>query len=127
MSQKSYDEQIATIDERIEQLRARRRDEVARRETGERKARNHVCHAIGEAVLAAYGAGWQTIDFARLGDLITTELPARRTELTVAGGKTTTEDALGRLRACERGHTQEAAETPTSTGNASVIDTNGWE
>jgi len=125
MSQKGYDEQIATIDERIEQLRARRRDEVARRETGERKARNHVCHAIGEAVLTAYGAEWQTLDFDRLGDLIRTEIPARRAELTAAGGKATTEDALGRLRAYERGRTQ-AAEAPmdVSTG---TDDVGGWE
>ena len=127
MSQRSYDEQIATIDERIEQLRARRRDEVARRETGERKARNHVCHTVGEAVLAAYGAGWQTLDFNRLGDLIRTEIPARRTELTAAGGKATTEEALGRLRSCERGRIQ-TAETPTViTGDESIVDVNGWE
>lgn len=78
MSQRSYDEQIATIDERIEQLRARRRDDIAHCETGERKARNRVCHAIGETALATYGAKWQTLDFARLGDLLMTELPARR-------------------------------------------------
>lgn len=125
MSQKGYDERIATIDERIEQLRARRRDEVARRETGERKARNHVCHAVGEAVLAAYGAEWRTLDFNRLGDLIRTEIPARRTELTVAGGRATTEDALGRLRSYERGRTL-AVETPVDS-NAGADDVGGWE
>ena len=99
---------------------------MARRETGERKARNHVCHAIGEGVLDAYGGKWQTLDPARLGDLIRTEIPARGDELTAAGGRATTEDALGRMRAYERGHAQ-TTEAPAATGSASVIDTNGWE
>ena len=59
-------------------------------------------------------------------NLIRTEIPARGDELTAAGGRATTEDALGRMRAYERGHAQ-TTEAPAATGSASVIDTNGWE
>lgn len=51
MPASSYNAQIASIDAQIERLRARRRDEVAKREAREKKAYNHACHALGEMVI----------------------------------------------------------------------------
>lgn len=62
MSSRSYDESIESIDRRIEQLRARRRDEVARRERSERRAESAACMAYGRALVAWAGGDWKAID-----------------------------------------------------------------
>ena len=103
MSKTSYDASLESIDRRIEQLRARRRDAVARHERRERSARASACMALGEAVLSWYG-GWRELDprafrglLARLGD----ERPALAAR-GAAGGAPTTEEALRAYRAMRR-------------------------
>ena len=62
MTSRSYDEQISSIDAQIERLRARRRDEVVRRERSERRAEAAARMAYGRAVIAWAGGDWRAID-----------------------------------------------------------------
>lgn len=99
MSSKGYDESIESIDRRIEQLRARRRDEVARRERSERRAENAARMAYGRSVVAWAGGDWKAIDPEAFGQLLD-KLGAYADRVTRAELPTTS-DALRELRAWE--------------------------
>ncbi len=103
MDKKSYESSIESLDRRIEQLRARRRDEVARHEKRERSARACACTAIGEAVLAWFG-DWRELDPAAFRAALGT-LDAHRGSLTAsapAGGAPSTSEALEAYRTMRR-------------------------
>lgn len=100
MAKMTYDETIESLDARIEQLRARRRDEVARHERRERSARACACTALGELVLAWFG-DWHGLDPDALV-LLLAELKSRREGLMVAGPTPGTEDALRAYRRLRR-------------------------
>lgn len=111
MANKSYDESLASIDERIAQLRARRRDEVARHERKERSARACACMALGEAVLTWFG-DWHALSPARFSALLG-HIGPQRAALAVAGQVPSTEDALRSYRALRRKIAEaEASEAP---------------
>jgi hypothetical protein len=99
MSSKGYDESIESIDRRIEQLRARRRDEVARHERSERRAESAACMAYGRAVIAWAGGDWKAIDPEAFGQLLD-KLGAYAGRVT-RDEPPTTSDALRGLRAWE--------------------------
>ncbi|HIZ45690.1 MAG TPA: hypothetical protein IAA19_01530 [Candidatus Olsenella pullistercoris] len=113
-----YDETLESLDARIEQLRARRRDAVSRHEKRERSARNCACMTIGETVLAWYG-DWHELDPGAFVRLLT-ELKPRREALTVDGPAPNTEDALRAYRALRRDIAEAEAEfagqTPAPEG-----------
>ncbi len=100
MAKMTYDETIESLDARIEQLRARRRDEVARHERRERSARACACTTLGELVLAWFG-DWRGLDLDELV-LLLAELKPRREGLMVAGPVPGTEDALSAYRRMRR-------------------------
>lgn len=100
MAKMTYNETIESLDARIEQLRARRRDEVARHERRERSARACACTALGELVLAWFG-DWHGLDPDALV-LLLAELKPRREGLMVAGPTPGTEDALRAYRRLRR-------------------------
>lgn len=103
MSSRTYEESLESIDARIEQLRARRRDEVARHERRERSARSCACTALGEAVLAWYG-DWRSLDPGRFAEMLAGLAP-RRPELAArgaGGGAPTTGEALRAYRELRR-------------------------
>lgn len=112
MSKSGYEENLASIDARIEQLRARRRDEVARHERGERRARNAACMALGEAVTGWYG-DWRALDPAKFAGMLG-KLSAHRAALAAPAGRTDAEAAAA-YRALRRG-VAEAEEQPDSAG-----------
>ena len=100
MAKMTYDETIESLDARIEQLRARRRDEVARHERRERSARACACTTLGELVLAWFG-DWRGLDLDELVLLLAEHKP-RREGLMVAGPVPGTEDALSAYRRMRR-------------------------
>lgn len=100
MASKTYEESIESIDERIAQLRARRRDEVARHEKRERSARNLACMALGEAVVSWYG-DWRELDPAAFGRALG-QLGPHRARFRVQGGTPSTEEAVRAYRAFRR-------------------------
>lgn len=113
MSSRGYDEEIASIDARIEQLRARRRDEVARRGQAERRAYNHACHALGEMVIGASGRDWRELEYAALDRLLRAALASAGSRVT-ADTATGTREATARLRAWERESTEKAPAAATA-------------
>lgn len=100
MAKMTYDETIESLDARIEQLRARRRDEIARHERRERSARACACTTLGELVLAWFG-DWHALDLSALLSLLV-ELKPRREGLMLAGPARGTEDALRAYRDVRR-------------------------
>ena len=100
MAKMTYDETIESLDARIEQLRARRRDEIARHERRERSARACACTTLGELVLAWFG-DWHALDPDELV-LLLADLKPRREGLMVAGPTPGTEDALRAYRRLRR-------------------------
>lgn len=100
MASKTYEESLESIDERIAQLRARRRDEVARHEKRERSARNLACMALGEAVVSWYG-DWRELDPAAFGRALG-QLGPHRARFRVQGGTPSTEETIRAYRAFRR-------------------------
>lgn len=100
MAKMTYEESLESLDARIEQLRARRRDEIARHERRERSARACACTTLGELVLAWFG-DWHALDPDELV-LLLAELKPRREGLMVAGPTPGTEDALRAYRSLRR-------------------------
>lgn len=100
MAKMTYEESIESLDARIEQLRARRRDEIARHERRERSARACACTTLGELVLAWFG-DWHALDLHALLSLLV-ELKPRREGLMVAEPIPETEDALRAYRGIRR-------------------------
>lgn len=100
MAKMSYDETIESLDARIEQLRARRRDEIARHERRERSARACACTTLGELVLAWFG-DWHALDLHALLSLLV-ELKPRREGLMLAGPAPGTDEALCAYRGIRR-------------------------
>ena len=112
MTKNGYEESLASIDARIEQLRARRRDEVARHERSERRARSAACMALGEAVVGWYG-DWRALDPAKFAEMLG-RLSGHRAALAAPAGRTDTETAAA-YRALRRG-VAEAEEQPDDAG-----------
>lgn len=104
----AFEESLASIDARIEQLRARRRDEVARHERSERRARSAACMALGEAVAGWYG-DWRRLDPAKFAVMLG-RLSGHRAALAAPAGRTDAETAAA-YRALRRG-VAEAEEQP---------------
>ena len=100
MAKMTYDETIESLDARIEQLRARRRDETPRHERRERAPRACACTTLGELVLAWFG-DWPALDPDELV-LLLADLKPRREGLMVAGPTPGTEDALRAYRRLRR-------------------------
>jgi hypothetical protein len=99
MSSKDFDESIESIDRRIAQLRARRRDEVARHEKRERNARAFACMVLG-CRLVDWAGDWHGIDPGRVDALLADVDPQ-----VVADGaeeSLSTTQALRRLHEWER-------------------------
>lgn len=65
-ARKTHDEKMEDFDRMIEQLRERRRQEVARHSVEARKAEAHARHAFGSMVLECVGGDWTAVDPARL-------------------------------------------------------------
>jgi hypothetical protein len=65
-ARKTHDEKMEDIDRMIEQLRERRRQEVARHSVEARKAEAHARHVFGSLVLECVGGEWTAVDPARL-------------------------------------------------------------
>lgn len=121
MSSRGYDEEIASIDARIEQLRARRRDEVARRGQAERRAYNHACHALGEMVIGASGRDWRELEYAALDRLLRAALASAGSSVT-AGSATGTREATVRLRAWEREYREWTPAAPMAASDSTTED-----
>ena len=100
MAKMTYEGSIESLDARIEQLRARRRDEIAKHERRERSARACACTTLGELVLAWFG-DWHALDLHALLSLLV-ELKPRREGLMVSGPAPGTEDALRAYRDVRR-------------------------
>ena len=99
MSSKDFDESLESIDRRIAQLRARRRDEVARHEKKERAALNYACMVLGRRVIS-WAGDWHGIDPGRVAALLADADPQ-----VVADGSEeslSTTQALRRLHEWER-------------------------
>ena len=95
MSSKDFDESIESIDRRIAQLRARRRDEVARHEKRERNAQAFACMVLGRR-LVAWAGDWHSVDPSRLDALLADVDPQ-----VVADGS---EESLSTTQALKRLH-----------------------
>ena len=100
MSSKNFDESIESIDRRIAQLRARRRDEVARHERRERNARTFACMVLGRR-LVDWAGDWHRVDPARVDSILAGADPSLVAD-GEAGALSTTQ-ALKRLHEGERG------------------------
>lgn len=95
MSSKDFDESIESIDRRIAQLRARRRDEVARHEKRERNAQAFACMVLGRR-LVDWAGDWHGIDPGRVDALLADVDPQ-----VVADGS---EESLSTTQALKRLH-----------------------
>jgi len=106
MSSKNFDESIESIDRRIAQLRARRRDEVARHERRERNARTFACMVLGRR-LVDWAGDWHRVDPARVDSILAGADPSLVAD-GEAGALSTTQ-ALKRLHEWERGREEDEA------------------
>ena len=96
--QRSYEEQMAELDERLGQLKARRQALAARHGKDERKARDHALIVAGGMLVACFDGGWKTVDFKRLSGMIERN---RTAFAKLSAPELATAEAKARLRAWE--------------------------
>lgn len=104
MSARDFDESIESIDRRIAQLRARRRDEIAHHTKRERSAKGYASMALGQRLVSWVG-DWHQIDPARFDAFLAASDPS--TIMDGAPEALSTTQALKRLHTWVRGREEE--------------------